>query len=82
MSFASPRAGNVIGGGDWAVDRLIPDAIRAFPSKQELVVRFPQAVRPWQHVLEPVSGTSGWQSVSRKLARVRRGVEFRAGDGH
>ncbi|HEY1745265.1 MAG TPA: CDP-glucose 4,6-dehydratase [Xanthobacteraceae bacterium] len=56
VAVASARAGNVIGGGDWARDRLIPDAMRAFLAKQPLVVRFPQAVRPWQHVLEPLSG--------------------------
>lgn len=56
IALASVRAGNVIGGGDWAVDRLIPDAMRAFLSKKEFVVRFPDAVRPWQHVLEPLSG--------------------------
>lgn len=54
--IASARAGNVIGGGDWAADRLIPDAVRAFTAGQPLVVRNPAAVRPWQHVLEPLSG--------------------------
>ncbi len=56
LALASARAGNVIGGGDWALDRLIPDAIRAFLSKRAFVVRFPEAIRPWQHVLEPLSG--------------------------
>jgi CDP-glucose 4,6-dehydratase len=56
VQLASARAGNVIGGGDWAEDRLIPDAMRAFSEKQPLVVRNPSAVRPWQHVLEPLSG--------------------------
>ena len=56
VALASARAGNVIGGGDWAMDRLIPDAMRAFLAKKEFVVRFPEAVRPWQHVLEPLSG--------------------------
>ncbi|WP_370631617.1 CDP-glucose 4,6-dehydratase [Methylovirgula sp. HY1] len=56
VGLASARAGNVIGGGDWAVDRLIPDAMRAFASQRELVVRFPEAIRPWQHVLEPLGG--------------------------
>jgi len=54
--IASARAGNVIGGGDWSSDRLIPDAIRAFEAKQTLVIRNPLARRPWQHVLEPISG--------------------------
>jgi CDP-glucose 4,6-dehydratase len=52
----SARAGNVIGGGDWAKDRLIPDAIRAFSLAKVLEIRNPQAIRPWQHVLEPLSG--------------------------
>ncbi len=51
---ATVRAGNVIGGGDWAQDRLVPDAIRAFAADKLLLVRNPQAVRPWQHVLDPV----------------------------
>jgi CDP-glucose 4,6-dehydratase len=53
---ASARAGNVIGGGDWASDRLIPDFFRALNSNKILRVRFPGAIRPWQHVLEPISG--------------------------
>jgi CDP-glucose 4,6-dehydratase len=53
---ASARAGNVIGGGDWSQDRLIPDAIKAFEAKKVLMVRNPLATRPWQHVLEPLSG--------------------------
>jgi len=56
VAIATARAGNVIGGGDWAVDRLVPDAMRAFAAKRPLVVRNPSAVRPWQHVLEPVAG--------------------------
>jgi CDP-glucose 4,6-dehydratase len=55
-ALASARAGNVIGGGDWAEDRIVPDAIRAWSAGEELVVRSPQATRPWQHVLEPLSG--------------------------
>jgi len=55
-AVASARAGNVIGGGDWAEDRLIPDALRAFEHKRPVVVRNPRATRPWQHVLEPLSG--------------------------
>ena len=54
--IASARAGNVIGGGDWSEDRLIPDAIRAFEAGKPLLIRNPQATRPWQHVLEPLSG--------------------------
>jgi CDP-glucose 4,6-dehydratase len=53
---ASARAGNVIGGGDWSEDRLIPDAIKAFEANKPLIIRNPLATRPWQHVLEPLSG--------------------------
>jgi CDP-glucose 4,6-dehydratase len=56
VAIASARAGNVIGGGDWSEDRLIPDAIKAFESKEALMIRNPLATRPWQHVLEPLSG--------------------------
>ncbi|MGY3234736.1 MULTISPECIES: CDP-glucose 4,6-dehydratase [unclassified Bradyrhizobium] len=56
IGFASARAGNVIGGGDWAQDRLIPDVIAAIRNSQPVPVRNPEAVRPWQHVLEPLSG--------------------------
>ena len=54
--LASARAGNVIGGGDWAEDRLIPDLMKAAASGREVTIRSPQAVRPWQHVLEPLGG--------------------------
>jgi CDP-glucose 4,6-dehydratase len=54
--IASARAGNVIGGGDWSVDRLIPDLYRAAAANEPLRIRNPKAVRPWQHVLEPLSG--------------------------
>lgn len=53
---ASARAGNVIGGGDWAEDRLIPDIMRAFGASEPVVIRNPSAIRPWQHVLEPLHG--------------------------
>lgn len=56
VAVASARAGNVIGGGDWAADRLIPDILRAFEQNQPVVIRNPHAIRPWQHVLEPLSG--------------------------
>lgn len=56
VAVASARAGNVIGGGDWSDDRLIPDAMRAWQSGQPLVIRRPEAIRPWQHVLEPLAG--------------------------
>jgi len=56
VALASARAGNVIGGGDWSQDRLIPDALRSFGADKPVVIRNPLATRPWQHVLEPVSG--------------------------
>lgn len=56
IHLASVRAGNVIGGGDWATDRLIPDFLRALETGKSLTIRSPNAVRPWQHVLEPLSG--------------------------
>lgn len=62
--IATARAGNVIGGGDWAVDRLVPDCLRAFADGDPVSLRFPEAVRPWQHVLEPISG---YVSLARQL---------------
>lgn len=56
VSLASVRAGNVIGGGDWALDRIIPDCIRALEANRPIDIRSPKAVRPWEHVLEPLSG--------------------------
>jgi CDP-glucose 4,6-dehydratase len=56
VAVATARAGNVIGGGDWAADRLVPDIMRAWTGGAEVVIRNPHAVRPWQHVLEPLSG--------------------------
>lgn len=55
-SLASVRAGNIIGGGDWAEDRLIPDCIKALAENRQIILRYPDAVRPWQHVLEPLFG--------------------------
>ncbi|WP_273346478.1 CDP-glucose 4,6-dehydratase [Alteromonas australica] len=56
VAIASARAGNVIGGGDWAQDRLIPDIFKAISKKETVIIRSPKAIRPWQHVLEPLSG--------------------------
>src|SRR3989338_2857486 len=56
IAVASARSGNVLGGGDWSEDRLIPDCIRSFSEKRPIVIRFPEAIRPWQHVLEPLFG--------------------------
>ena len=64
IAVASARAGNVIGGGDWSEDRLVPDAVRAWQAGIPLHVRNPGAVRPWQHVLEPLAGYLG---LARKL---------------
>jgi CDP-glucose 4,6-dehydratase len=56
VGLASVRAGNVIGGGDWAENRLIPDILRSFERKESVIVRNPSSIRPWQNVLEPLSG--------------------------
>lgn len=56
VSIASVRAGNVIGGGDWALDRIIPDCVRALETTKVIDIRSPKAIRPWEHVLEPLSG--------------------------
>jgi len=56
VGSATVRAGNVLGGGDWQLDRLVPDAVRAFAAGKPLVLRYPDAVRPWQHVLDAVQG--------------------------
>ena len=66
IPVATARAGNVIGGGDFASDRLIPDAIRAFMAGERLAIRYPDAVRPWQHVLEPLVG---YLMLAEKLAQ-------------
>ena len=55
VAVATARAGNVIGGGDWAADRLLPDAVRAWSTGQQLTIRHPEATRPWQHVIEPLA---------------------------
>jgi CDP-glucose 4,6-dehydratase len=69
IGLASVRAGNVIGGGDWADDRLIPDILRSFERRKPVVVRNPKATRPWQHVLEPLSG---YLILAEKLYRDQR----------
>lgn len=56
IAMGTARAGNVIGGGDWALDRLVPDVLRALEKEQQVQIRNPYAIRPWQHVLEPLSG--------------------------
>lgn len=74
IALASARAGNVIGGGDWAADRLVPDILRAFEKGMPVVIRNPGAIRPWQHVLEPLSG---YLLLARKL--VEEGAAFAEG---
>lgn len=56
MALATARAGNVIGGGDWSADRLLPDILRAWEAGESVTLRYPDAVRPWQHVLDPLEG--------------------------
>lgn len=56
LGAASTRAGNVIGGGDWALDRIVPDCVRSIEKQEPIELRNPEATRPWQHVLEPISG--------------------------
>lgn len=70
VAVATARAGNVIGGGDWAVDRLIPDLMRGFAAGEKVAIRNPRAIRPWQHVLEPIRGYI--QLAERLIARDER----------
>jgi len=81
VAVATARAGNVIGGGDWSEDRLIPDLIRGFLAKQPVLIRRPKAVRPWQHVLEPLRG---YIELAEKLlaepAQVSSSFNFGPGD--
>jgi CDP-glucose 4,6-dehydratase len=74
VALASARAGNVIGGGDWAQDRLIPDIMRGLGEGRAIVVRNPRATRPWQHVLEPLSG---YLTLAERLCE--DGVEYAGG---
>lgn len=71
VQLATARAGNVIGGGDWAADRIIPDIIRAVQSNDTLEVRNPDATRPWQHVLEPLFG---YLTLAQKLYERKTGL--------
>jgi len=76
-AIATARAGNVIGGGDWSVDRLIPDCVRAVLSGQPVSLRYPDSVRPWQHVLEPLSGYLALaQALVEDPGRAPRAVNF------
>jgi CDP-glucose 4,6-dehydratase len=71
-AVATARAGNVIGGGDWAEDRLVPDAVRAWLAGRPLEIRRPDAIRPWQHVLEPLGGYMG---LAQRLWQMPDGIE-------
>ena len=73
-SIATARAGNIIGGGDWGTDRLIPDLMRAFAAGEEALIRYPDAIRPWQHVLDP---TAGYLTLAQRLCE--SGPEFGEG---
>ena len=73
-AIATVRAGNVIGGGDWAPDRLVPDAMRAFAAGRDVLIRNPRAIRPWQHVLDPVIG---YLALAQRLAT--NGPDFASG---
>jgi len=70
--IASARAGNVIGGGDWSVDRLIPDMLKAIENNKEPVLRNPLAIRPWQHVIEPITG---YIKLAEKLYSQEKGFD-------
>ena len=70
-SIASVRAGNVIGGGDWALDRIIPDCIRALEAGKPIDIRSPKAIRPWQHVLEPLGG---YMLLAKKCGNLLRNI--------
>ena len=72
------RAGNVIGGGDWADNRIIPDAIKSLETKNKLIIRNPNATRPWQHVLEPLSGYIAL-ALDLKTSKINNGNVFNFG---
>lgn len=72
VALATARAGNVIGGGDWAEDRLIPTSLRAIEAGQSVNIRNPHATRPWQHVLEPLNGYLIWLKSSTPKAQPLR----------
>jgi CDP-glucose 4,6-dehydratase len=76
VAFATARSGNVIGGGDWASDRLLPDCVRALSAGQPIPVRNPAAVRPWQHVLDPLAGYLALASELREALASRRSARL------
>lgn len=75
-AVATARAGNVIGGGDWAADRVVPDCVRAFAAGEKVALRSPGATRPWQHVLEPLAG---YLALAERLATAGDGARFAQG---
>lgn len=79
--IVTARAGNVIGGGDWAVDRLVPDCVRAWSKGETVYIRYPKAIRPWQHVLEPLSGYL-WLGVNIHESDKLNGESFNFGPNH
>ena len=74
VAIATARAGNVIGGGDWANDRLIPDILKAWLANEKVLIRHPHAIRPWQHVLEPLNG---YLTLAEHL--YQQGIRFNGG---
>ena len=73
LAIATARAGNVIGGGDWAKDRILPDTINSLYKNEEILVRNPESKRPWQHVLEPLSG---YLSLAEKLYLTQQNIKY------
>jgi CDP-glucose 4,6-dehydratase len=73
---ATARAGNVIGGGDWSLNRIVPDLVRAWSAGQEVVLRRPSAVRPWQHVIEPLAGYLAYAEALATGADVPNALNF------
>ena len=78
LPVASARAGNVIGGGDWAKDRLVPDCVRAWSTDQEVIIRNPLSTRPWQYVLEPLSGYL-WMGALLGAGEIKLGESYNFG---
>lgn len=82
VALATARAGNVIGGGDWSEDRLVPDVWRALQAGEPIVLRYPEATRPWQHVLEPLSGYFAYlQSLHDGRDGLPRALNFGPAEG-
>jgi CDP-glucose 4,6-dehydratase len=80
-TLSTLRAGNVIGGADWAEDRLLPDCTRAFAAGRPAVIRNPRSIRPWQHVLDPLAAICGSRRGDPSLAGAWNWPRSRSGDG-